>query len=114
MGSVEQAVSTIDLKDALENWASQREQVALLLQAFSLTLPAHSILIHGMQANRHDSDVTEKKFGDLHLESADRLAAELQELARRARHCQSLRASYDRQAVIAILPRGAPNRRAVG
>ena len=113
MGSVEQVVSAIDLKDALENWASQREQVALLLQAFSLTLPAHSILIHGLQANRHDSDAMEKKFGDLHLESADRLAAELQELARRARHCQGLLASYDRQDVHAVQPRGAPVRRAV-
>jgi hypothetical protein len=99
---VEQAVSASDLKDALKSWALQREQVALLMQAFSLTLPAHAILVHGMQANRHDSDVTEKKFAELHLESADRLATELQELARRARHCQALRASFDRQGVEAL------------
>ena len=98
--NVEEVVSTNDLRQALQNWATQREQVALLLQAVSLTLPAQSVLIHTLQgASRQDDAFLEKRFTELHLETVDRLAAELKELARSARHCQALRASYDQQQI---------------
>ena len=95
MNSVERVVSAIDLREALQSWDRQREQVGLIHQAFLLTLPKHSALIHSLQAHRHDYPAADMKFEELRLDAADRLAAELQELARRARHYQTLKAAYE-------------------
>lgn len=99
-----------DLGDALQGWDRQREQVGLIHQAFLLTLPRHSSLVHSLQAHRHDYPVADTKFDELRLDAADRLAAELQELARRARHYQSLKAAYESQETAdSVVGRASPS-----
>ena len=81
--------------------------MGLIHQAFLLTLPKHSALIHSLQSHRHDYPVADMKFEELRLDAADRLAAELQELARRARHYQALKAAYESQPIVGSHPGNA-------
>ena len=97
---MDRLLGEVDLDDALTNWDRQRDQVALIHQAFALTLPKHGNLVRGLQAHHHHYEVADVKFAELQLEAAERLAAEIRELVLLARKYQSLNAAFESQRVV--------------
>lgn len=94
---LENEIKPSDLSAALENWDIQRDNVALVQQAVSRTLPLHGLLVRSFQSQDQSIDEFASRIEELQLDSVERLATDLRELARLARRYFTLRVAYEGQ-----------------